>query len=198
MTNELLLHRARGGDPQAFEALVTPYEAMVWRVCWHYLENHEDAQDAAQEVMLKAWRSLGTFRGDASLETWLYRVCVNVCVDALRKRHQRKDASLNAMAESGYDPVDATPGTEAQLERIEQHETLRAALRQLPEEMRTPLLLSAVEGRSYEEIAHITGAHMGTVKSRINRARKKLSETLHRWEQSDPSCVQSGERRARP
>ncbi len=196
MTDEITLMQAQKGDTQAFERLVTPYEDMVWRVCWHYMEHHEDAQDAAQEVMLRAWRSIGAFRGGCSVETWLYRICVTVCMDALRKRRLRTGPSMEALQAAGYDPADGSPTPEETVQAEEFHGELRDALRGLPEDMRTALLLSAVEGRSYEEIVQITGAPLGTVKSRIGRAREKLAKMLSQREQFRPSCVQQSERRA--
>ncbi len=196
MTNELLIKRAQRGEPRAFEELMTPYEGMIWRICWHYLENREDAQDAAQEVMLRAWRGLPAFRGEASLETWLYRLCVSACTDALRRRKLRVADSVDALLEEGREPASDAPGPEEQTERGERHEQLRIALRQLPEEMRTPLILAAIEGLSYEEISHTLNINLGTVKSRINRARKQLAEILQNGELSPDSCVQQSERRA--
>lgn len=196
MTDEITLAQAQKGDAQAFERLVTPWEDMVWRVCWHYMEQREDAQDAAQEVMLRAWRSIGAFRGHCSVETWLYRICVTVCVDALRKRRLRTGPSMEALQAAGFDPADGSPTPEETVQAGEFHAELREALRNLPEDMRTALMLSAVEGRSYEEIGQITGAPLGTVKSRIGRAREKLVKMLSSREQSQPSRVQQSERRA--
>lgn len=197
MTNELLIKQAQRGDTRAFEELITPCEEMIWRVCWHYLENREDAQDAAQEVMLRAWRGLPDFRGEASLETWLYRLCQSVCTDALRRRKLRRADSVDALLEEGREPASDAPGPQEETERRERHEQLRAALRQLPEEMRTPLILSAIEGLGYEEISRVLGVQLGTVKSRISRARKRLKEILENGELFSPACVQQSERRAR-
>lgn len=81
--DELILRRAQKGDASAFEQLVTPYEQMIWRVCWHYLHHREDAMDCAQEVMLKAWRSIGQYRQDCGFSSWLYRIAGSVCIDFL-------------------------------------------------------------------------------------------------------------------
>lgn len=194
--NELLLHKAQKGDPQAFETLMTPFEQMVWRVCWHYLGRREDAEDAAQEVMLKAWRGIGGFRGECSVETWLYRICAGVCTDALRKRKLRDSVSMDAMHESGNEWTDNAPLPEETVAEEEHRADVRAALDALPDDMRIALLLSAVEGRSYEEVARITGVPMGTVKSRIGRAREKLIKMLEKREQSGVPSVQQHERRA--
>lgn len=197
MNDELMLQRARKGDAKAFEQLMTPLENQIWRLCWHYMGNREDAQDAAQETMLKAWRAIGTFRGDSKLETWVYRLCVSCCVDALRRRKLRTAESTDALREVGFDPVDPAPQPEQQVLEGEYHHELREALTQLPEDQRTALILSAVEGRSYEEVAAITGSAMGTVKSRINRARSRLLEILKNGEQTPTRAVKKNERRAR-
>lgn len=194
--DELILRRAQKGDTAAFEQLITPYEQLVWRVCWHYIHHTEDARDCAQEAMVKAWRSLPQYRQDCALETWLYRIAASCCMDFLRRQKRHATESTDALAESGFDPADPSPQPEeTAICRDEKHQ-LRQAIDQLPEDMRTALILSAVEGRKYEEIAQITGVASGTVKSRINRARQRLAEILHRREQSATTSVQHNERRS--
>lgn len=196
MENELLVRRAAKGDTAAFEQLVTPHEAMVWRACYHYMGNTEDAKDAAQDTMLKAWRSIGQYRGEASLSSWLYRIAISCCTDALRRRKSRPSESMDALTETGYDPKDDAPQPDAEVLEAEKRREVRQALTQLPEDMRVALVMSAVEGRSYEEIAEVTAVAVGTVKSRINRARARLSEILSETrEQSDASSVKSSKRR---
>lgn len=196
MDNELLIRRAAKGDTAAFEQLVTPHEAMVWRACYHYMGNTEDAKDAAQETMLKAWRSIGGYRGETSISSWLYRIAISCCTDALRRRKTRPSESMDALMEAGYDPKDDAPQPDAAVLASENRQAVRQALTQLPEDMRAALVMSAVEGRSYEEIAQIAGVAVGTIKSRINRARTKLSELLsENREQSAASSVKSSKRR---
>ena len=84
--DQLLLHQAQQGNAQAFEALVTPHEAMLWRLCWRYTRNEADAQDCMQDTMLKAWRSFATFHGECALQSWLYRIAASCCLDFLRRR----------------------------------------------------------------------------------------------------------------
>ena len=196
--DELILRRAQKGDHAAFEQLITPYESMVWRVCWRYTQNHEDASDCAQEAMLKAWRSLPVYRKDCALESWLYRICISCCLDFLRRRRGAQDASLSDMAEAGFDPPSAAPTPEESALHKEESTQLRDAISQLPEDLRTVLILSALEDKKYEDIADITGVAVGTVKSRLNRARVRLAQILSAMrEPSAKSCVQHGERRAR-
>ena len=152
MTDEFTLRRAQKGDAQAFEMLVTPHEQMLWRVCWHYTHHQEDAADCLQEAMLKAWRAIKTYRGECSLSTWLYRIAATVCLDFLRKQKR-------------------LPPTESA-------DHIRAAIDSLPAEMRTAIILYALQGFGYEEIAEVTSTSVGTVKSRINRARQKIAKFL--------------------
>lgn len=195
--DELTLRRAKRGDPAAFEALVTPLEGMLWRVCWHYTQHREDARDCAQEAMLKAWRALPDYRGDCSLETWLYRIAASCCLDFLRKKGRTALASTEQLAqEGGFDPPDPSPQPEEELQRRDERAELQKALAALPDDMRIALTMSAVEGRRYEDIAQVLGVAPGTVKSRISRARVRLSEILSgKREPSPASSVQHSERR---
>lgn len=194
--DELILRRARKGDTAAFEQLITPYEQLVWRVCWHYTHHLEDAKDCAQETMVKAWRCLHQYRQDCSLESWLYRIAASCCVDFLRRKKRHAADSADELAETGFDPVDPNPLPEEKAVQREEKARLHQALEQLPEDMRMALILSAVEGRRYEDIARMTGVATGTVKSRINRARQKLAEILAAQEQSAGTAVQHSERRS--
>lgn len=198
MCDDLTLRRAQRGDPAAFEQLMTPLEGGLWRLCCHYLPNRQDAQDALQETMLKIWRALPDFRGQSALTTWAYRLCVNCCLDQLRRQKSRvQTQSADEMREQGFDPVDLSPLPEETVEQAETRARLRACLDQLNPEQRTALLLCAVEGRSYEETAAITGVGLGTVKSRVARARGRLAELMKRGEQNAVSRVQPSERRAK-
>lgn len=179
MTDEFTLRRAQKGDTAAFEQLITPYEQTIWRVCWHYTHHQQDAADCMQEAMLKAWRAIGSYRGDCALESWLYRIAATVCVDFLRKQKRLPETeSADEMAESGFHPVDDSPTPEAAALNAESGALLRAAIDALPGDMRTVLILYALEGRQYDEIAEITKTSIGTVKSRLNRARQKIAKFL--------------------
>lgn len=194
--NELILRRAQKGDAAAFEQLITPLEGLVWRVCWHYTGHREDAADCAQEAMVKAWRALPQYRQDCALETWMYRICVSCCLDFLRRKRGRQDLSLAEMSETGFDPASDAPTPEESTIRREDASEIHQAIQNLPEDMRTVLILSALENRRYEDIAEITGVAVGTVKSRLNRARIKLAEILAGLrEPSAKTIVKQGERR---
>lgn len=173
-----VLRRAQRGDPDAFEQLAAPYEKHVYALCLRMLACREDAQDAAQETMIRLYHSLGEYRGDAQLSTFIYRIATNVCLDALRRRKVRAGESLDALGEAGYTPPDRQPGPEERLLRKERGEALSQAIDSLSEEMRMPLVLRELHDLSYEEVANALGVGMGTVKSRIHRAREKLARLL--------------------
>ena len=98
--DELLLRRARQGDPEAFESLLTPLEGRIWRICWHYTGERESASDCAQETMLKIWRSLDSYRGDCAFETWVYRIAANCCLDAARKAKRDRSQSIEPLRDA--------------------------------------------------------------------------------------------------
>ena len=179
MTIDFTLRRAQKGDAQAFEQLVTPHEQMLWRVCWHYTHHQEDAADCLQETMLKAWRAIGSYRGDCALTSWLYRIAATICLDFLRRQKRLPETEpADALAESGFDPADASPTPDVAALRSESKAELQSAMDALPGDMRTVLILYAMEGLGYEQIAVATKTSVGTVKSRLNRARQKLSKIL--------------------
>ena len=179
MMDEFTMRRAQKGDPQAFEQLVTPHEQMLWRVCWHYTHHQEDAADCLQEAMLKAWRAIGSYRGECAVSSWLYRIAATVCLDFLRRQKRLPETeSADALAESGFDPADDSPTPDAAILKTESNADLQAAIDTLPGDMRTVLILYALEGLGYEQIAEATKTSVGTVKSRLNRARQKLTKFL--------------------
>ena len=180
MTDEFTLRRAQKGDAQAFEMLITPHEQMLWRVCWHYTHHQEDAADCLQEAMLKAWRAIKSYRGECSLKTWLYRIAATVCLDFLRKQKRLPETeSADELAEDeGFTPVDASPTPDEAVIRRESADNIRAAIDALPADMRTAIILYALQGMQYEEIAEVTRTSVGTVKSRISRARQKIAKFL--------------------
>lgn len=193
----LTLKRAQKGDPAAFEALFTPLEGRVYRTCVHILGPGEDARDCAQEVLLKAFRTLKDFRGDCALESWLHRLCVNVCLDTLRRQKLRAAQSLDALIDEGFGPVAPADGPYEALEKKERMALLRRAIAWLPEEQRLAFTLVVLEELPYEEAAARLGVATGTVKSRVNRAREKISKICSSGaEPFDASRVQHSEGRA--
>ena len=196
--DELLLRRAQSGDPEAFERLMEPLEQLVWRVCWHYTGNREAAEDCGQEAMIRIWRNLANYRGECALESWVYRIAANCCMDWLRKKKRDQSVSMEPMVEQGFDPADDAPGTEAQVVAKDERQRLREAIARLPDDQREALILTQLEKVSYEETAQALGVSEGTVKSRVNRAKARLKEILSaERELSPPGNVKKDERRPR-
>ena len=196
--DELLLRRAQSGDPEAFGQLMEPLEQLVWRVCWHYTGNREAAEDCGQEAMIRIWRNLANYRGECALESWVYRIAANCCMDWLRKKKRDKSVSMEPMQEQGFDPADPSPGTEEQVVAKDERQRLREAIARLPDDQREALILTQLEKIPYEEVAQSLGISEGTVKSRVNRAKARLKEILsEERELSPPGNVKKDERRPR-
>ena len=196
--DELLLRRAQKGDPEAFGQLMEPLEQLVWRVCWHYTGNREAAEDCGQEAMIRIWRNLANYRGECALESWVYRIAANCCMDWLRKKKRDQSVSMEPMVEQGFDPADDAPGTEAQVVAKDERQRLREAIALLPDDQREALILTQLEKVSYEEAAQALGVSEGTVKSRVNRAKARLKEILSAERELSPSGnVKKDERRPR-
>lgn len=189
--NELLLRKAQQGSPEAFESLMAELESLVWRVCWHYTGNRENAADCGQEAMVKIWKNLDSFRFDCAFETWVYRICANCCLDFLRREKRNAHLPMEPLAEQGFDPPDPEPGPESTAIRRDELARLREAIAGLPEDQRDALVLTQLDGRSYEEAARLLSVHAGTVKSRVSRAREKLKQLFApEGELSSPAGVQ--------
>ena len=174
MNEILLISRARGGDREAFGALVEQYRDNVYRLAYRMCGNAYDADEAAQEAFVAAWRALPNFRGDAKFSTWLYRLTTNAAIDVMRreKRHQTVgDGEMIDLADDADSPQET-------VERTEQQEAVQEALATLSEEYREVLLLRYMEELDYAEIAEVLQLPSGTVKSRINRAKAALKTAL--------------------
>lgn len=169
---------AREGDQEAFAELVRLYEKRVLALTQRMCRNPEDAAEAAQEAFLAAWQGLKSFRGDSSFSTWLYRLASNACVDLLRREGKRQaDASLDD-EDLNLDIPASLPSPQEEAERRELRERIEEGLRALPPSLRATLVLREVQQLRYDEISEALGLDIGTVKSRINRGRKKLRAFL--------------------
>ncbi|MDO4562592.1 MAG: sigma-70 family RNA polymerase sigma factor [Clostridia bacterium] len=164
---------AANGDESAFENLVRTYQSRVYAICLSMLKNPEDAEDAAQEAFVKCFRSMSAFRGDSSFYTWLCRLTMNVCLDALRAK---KEAAADI--DECFDLADEKEGVEDRVLREERRRVVRSAIGKLPVDFRMPLILRDMQSLSYEEIGNALDLSCGTVKSRLFRARDKLREIL--------------------
>ena len=170
--------QARQGDQVAFEQLVHLYEKRIYALALRMCGSPEDAAEVAQEAFLAAWRGLPTFRGEAGFSTWLYRLASNAAIDHLRRaKKQRGDLSLDD-EDLGLDAVSEDPGPQDAAERQELRQAVTAALRLLSDDHRQVLVLREIQSLSYEEIAEVLELDLGTVKSRISRARSALRKIL--------------------
>lgn len=177
-----VVQRIIDGDQEAFAQLVKEYEKPVYNLCLHMAGNSDDAQDLAQEAFLKAWRGLRFYKFEASFSTWLYRLTTNVCIDFLRQQKRRPTTSLTVGDEEDESAEleirDYLPLPEEQVAQKDQHQIIMEALDALDDEFRMLLTLRVMEECSYEQIAEIMDLKVGTVKSRISRAREKLRRIL--------------------
>ncbi|MEZ4636675.1 MAG: sigma-70 family RNA polymerase sigma factor [Caldilineaceae bacterium] len=179
MDEQALLERSLAGDLSAFNHIVVEYQALAYSVAYRLLDDADSAGDAVQDSFIKAFRALETFRG-GSFKSWLMRIVTNTCYDVLRARKRRKTDSIDDMpVESEYIPAftDDSESPQQYVERQELAGLISLAIRHLPEDQQISIVLCDVEGYSYEEIAEITGAAIGTVKSRISRACGKVRTT---------------------
>jgi RNA polymerase sigma-70 factor (ECF subfamily) len=172
-----LIERAGRDDHAAQELLVRRCQEQVYRLAHNLLGDREDALDATQEALVAMLRSLHTFRGDARFQTWLYRLTTNVCLMQRRRRRARTRLLSDTPVES-FDRVSPQPDPEATVMTREVQAAVRACLRRMPPEFRAAVVLREIEGLSYEEIAEILRAPLGTVQSRLSRGRRWLRQAL--------------------
>jgi RNA polymerase sigma-70 factor (ECF subfamily) len=181
-----LVRRFKEGDRSAFSMIVDRYQHRVYTMCVRWMGDDQVAEEVAQDVFLALYRSLGEFRGDAQLSTWIYRVVVNHCKN---KRLYRKRRATDRHEPLEGEPRDDDPprqiaadgpGTDAPLHASEAEVLVQEALTHLDEEQRSIIVMRDVEDLSYEEIADILGLPRGTVKSRLHRARAELARVLSR------------------
>lgn len=177
-----IVRKVLGGDANAFETLVLEYEKNVYNIALRMTGNSEDAADMTQEAFIKAYNSLQSFRGDSKFSVWLYRIVSNVCLDFLRSKNRRPTVSLSVEDDDGEDAqldvADESQSPELLLDRKLTRDSVRRGLDSLPPDYRQILLLREIQGLSYDEIAQALSLEIGTVKSRIFRARKRLCTFL--------------------
>ena len=179
---EKLIEAAQRGSLGAFNDLVRFYEQRVYNLCYRMLGNPDDAADVTQSAFISAYQAIGRFRG-GSFKAWLLRLATNACYDQLRLRQRRPTQSLNILLDDEEQPLDI-PDTdrsgapEGMALQAELGQYLQQALAKLPDEQRMAVILADVEGMSYDEIAVVTQTSLGTVKSRISRARLKLRDIM--------------------
>lgn len=178
MTEKELVRAAANGDEAAFGELVRIYENKAYHLALRMCGNAEDAGDIAQDAFLAAWRGLPSFRGESGFSTWLYRLVSNAAIDHLRRtKHQRGQLSLDD-EELNLDSVDPNPGPQESAEEKDLQRVVQEGLGQLGDDHRAVLVMREVQELSYEEIAHTLQIDLGTVKSRLARARTALRKIL--------------------
>lgn len=181
--DQQLVERAQRGDKHAFELLVAKYQRRLGRLISRFVRNAAEAEDVTQDAFIKAYRALPAFRGDSAFYTWLYRIGINTAKNHLVAQGRRAPTSTPLDAEEAEEFEDAallhevaTPENELMSKQVV--EVVNASLQELPDDLRTALTLREIEGLSYEEIAAVMDCPIGTVRSRIFRAREAIATNL--------------------
>ena len=185
MDEKELISRAQKGDSDAFSALILPHEKRMYHYALRMLKDSHEAEDALQEAFLKAYSKLNTYHGEASFSTWLYTILNRLCLDILRKKKRTGEENFLSLNQTNKDEEDYelqieanAPTPEEAYHKKEAMQAVKKALDQLSEEHRAVIVMRDVNGLDYDAIAKITGTSLGTVKSRINRARLNLRKIL--------------------
>ena len=181
--DQTLVEKVQNGDPQAYNLLVLKYQTRIGHLISRFVRNQADVEDVAQEAFIKAYKALKNFRGDSQFYTWLYRIAINTAKNHLVSSGRRTPpgGSLDAQEAEQYEGAyalqeTATPDREIQAEEVKQ--TVNKAIAALPEDLRTAITLRELEGLNYEEIAMVMDCPIGTVRSRIFRAREAVDKQL--------------------
>ena len=177
-----IIERVNSGETSAFDLLVIDNQDKVYSIALRMTGNEEDACDMAQEAFLRAYSSLGSFRGDSRFSVWLFRLTTNICIDFLRKQKKYRQSSLTYINENDeaaeLELPDMRYSPESELEKQQLREAIDSAMDELSPEYRQILLLREVGGLDYEEIGRELALEDGTVKSRLHRARRRLAAIL--------------------
>lgn len=183
-----LIRRSQQGDLEAFDSIVAAYQDRIFGLACRLMGGYDDANDLCQEVFIACFRKIGQFRGEARLQTWLYRIAVNTAKNAWKHRERRgysKTFSIEAVSREDdsrpFELPSGNPSPRRQAEAIEASRALEACLERLNPEQREALVLRCIEDMSYDEIAQVLQCNLGTVKSRINRARVELRELMKEY-----------------
>jgi len=180
--DQLLVERVQKGDKRAFDLLIQKYQHRIVSLVSRYVSDSAEAQDVSQEAFIKAYRAIGRFRGDSAFYTWLYRIAINTAKNWIVAKNRRPPSSdIDAVDAEQYGMSNkltetSTPENEMMREEIER--TVYATIASLPEDLRTAIMLREMDGMSYEEIAVTMECPIGTVRSRIFRAREAIDEKL--------------------
>ncbi len=180
--DQLLVGRVQAGDKKAFDLLVLKYQHRIMAVVSRFIRDHAEVQDVAQEAFIKAYRALPNFRGESAFYTWLYRIAINTAKNNLVSRGRRPPSSdidiEDAEFLSDSDNMRDIETPENQLMRDQLESVVNKAINDLPPDLRTAITLRELDGLSYEEIAEVMGCPIGTVRSRIFRAREAIDRQM--------------------
>ena len=172
---ESLIQRCLGGDQNAWELIVRQYWRKVFNIAYKFVGKHDEAEDLTQDIFIKIFKSLSTFDRRANFQTWLISVSRNLCIDHYRSVRKERETIDRQVDPNQLTPASSDPGPMAALEQRDRVVVLRHALAQLPDTLRTAVLMRDIQEMSYQEIADKLGLPEGTVKSRINRGRTELA-----------------------
>ena len=184
INQEEFIENLRSGNQAAFSLLIDDYQQKVFHTCISFVPNKEDAEDIAQEVFLEVYKSIGKFKGNSKLSSWIYKICTNKCLEFIRKKNAKKRLVFIQRILGNEIPLDKTnfftefnhPGI--LLEHKERSETIYLAINTLPESQKTVFTLAKLDGKTYQEIVEITGKSMSSVESIMFRAKKNLQKKL--------------------
>ncbi len=181
-SDQQLVERVQKGDKRAFDMLVLKYQHKIVAIVSRYVKDNAEVYDVVQEAFIKAYRALGNFRGDSAFYTWLYRIAINTAKNHLVSRSRRPPASDVDVDEADYydgsEPLRDLESPEGAMARDQLQEVVNNAIAALPEDLRTALTLREMEGLSYEDIASVMDCPVGTVRSRIFRAREAVDKAI--------------------
>lgn len=187
-----MIQAARGGDLESFNRLVLAYQDLIYSHAFRMIGEKEYADDATQNTFISAYNHLGSFRG-GSFKAWLLRIVTNACYDELRRRKRHPTVPLEPVDDTGEEVesaswmVDPTDQPEEQVQRVELQKAIQHCLDNLPDEFRSTVIMVDVQGLDYFEAAEAIGKPIGTIKSRLARARLRLRDCLHGFEELLPS-----------
>ena len=180
-TDQQLVQRAQRGDLRAFDLLVLKYQGRIAALVGRYLSDAGEVEDVTQEAFVKAYLALGKFRGDSAFYTWLYRIAANAAKNHLVAKRRRPGADATIEDAEGFDEgglLSESASPEALAMGVELAEVVESALNALPDELRAALMLREFDGLSYDDIADVLGCPVGTVRSRIFRAREAIDQRV--------------------
>lgn len=191
MTEEKLIAALKSGNQKVFSQIIDDYQQKVFGTCISFIPNKEDAEDVAQEVFLEVFKSIGKFKGDSKLSTWIFKIATNKCLEFIRKKNAKKRFAYMQTILGNEVPLDKTsyftefnhPGV--LLENKEKSVTIYKAINTLPEAQRVVFTLAKIDDKSYQDIVEITGKSLSSVESLMFRAKKSLQEKLTKFYKND-------------